>query len=238
MRRNLVRILYILIILLSTFYLAITDTNAKTENKKNYYVNYNIEKEVKEIQEEIKKEEAAKEKEKQEQIEKEQEEARAKEKESSNVVQTSSRNETIENNNPSIETNNYTNESTGRLYIGGYSVAIYDFNVNTSSSTPLQTIVNNADSAAYYRNRGKLVIADHYYQGFSILVGLSEGATAQIRFENGTTTTYRLVTKSRGVNAGTDLVDTEGNSFFRMNSDIIMYTCYEDGIMATLWVVA
>ena len=218
MKKYLVRILYILIVLLSTFYLTITDTNAKTESKKVYYAKYSIENNIKEIQEEITKEE------------------KAKERESSNVAQTSSRTEKVENYTPSIETNNYTNGATGRLYIGGYSVGIYDFNVNTTSSTPLQTIVNNADSAAYYRNRGKLVIADHYYQGFSILVNLSEGATATIKFENGSMVQYRLVQKSRGVNAGTDLVDTEGNSFFKMNSDIIMYTCYEDGIMATLWV--
>lgn len=236
MKKYLVRILYILIVLLSTFYLTITDTNAKTESKKVYYAKYSIENNIKEIQEEIKKEEKAKEQEKKEQIRREQEEAEAKERESSNVAQTSSRTETAENYTPSIETNNYTNGATGRLYIGGYSVGIYDFNVNTTSSTPLQTIVNNADSAAYYRNRGKLVIADHYYQGFSILVNLSEGATATIKFENGSMVQYRLVQKSRGVNAGTDLVDTEGNSFFKMNSDIIMYTCYEDGIMATLWV--
>ena len=192
MKKYLVRILYILIVLLSTFYLTITDTNAKTESKKVYYAKYSVENKIKEIQEEIKKEEKAKEQEKQEQIRREQEEAEAKERESSNVAQTSSRTETVENYTPSIETNNYTNGATGRLYIGGYSVGIYDFNVNTTSST--------------------------------------------IKFENGSMVQYRLVQKSRGVNAGTDLVDTEGNSFFKMNSDIIMYTCYEDGIMATLWV--
>ena len=37
---------------------------------------------------------------------------------------------------------------------------------------------------------------------------------------------------------GPDLVDTEGNSFFYMESDIIMYTCYDGGIMATLWVLS
>ena len=32
--------------------------------------------------------------------------------------------------------------------------------------------------------------------------------------------------------------DSNGNSFFEMNSDIIMYTCYENGIMVTLWNLA
>ena len=35
-----------------------------------------------------------------------------------------------------------------------------------------------------------------------------------------------------------DLIDYDGNSFFNMESDLIMYTCYNDGIMATLWVLA
>ena len=39
----------------------------------------------------------------------------------------------------------------------------------------------------------------------------------------------------QGVNTGPDLIDADGNSFFNMPSDIIMYTCYENGIMVTLW---
>ena len=126
----------------------------------------------------------------------------------------------------------------GRLYIPGFNVALYDFNVNTSSSLSLQTLVDNSDSAAYYINRGKLVIADHDYQGFSTLSYLSEGTTAYIQFEDGSTIGYRLIRKSKGYNTGPDLVDTEGNSFFNMYSDLIMYTCYDGGIMATLWVLS
>ena len=128
--------------------------------------------------------------------------------------------------------------SFGRLYVSGHSVALYDYNVNTESSYSLQTIVNNQDSAAYYINHEKLIIADHYYQGFSILASLNEGATSYISFEDGSIVRYRLIKKSRGVNTGPDLVDPNGNSFFEMNSDIIMYTCYENGIMVTLWNLA
>ena len=126
----------------------------------------------------------------------------------------------------------------GRLYVSNYNVALYDYNVNTSSNLALQTLVDNKDSAAYYKSRGKLVIADHYKQGFSVLTSLSEGSIASIKFEDGKTINYRLIKKSEGVNTGPDLVDNEGNSFYAMESDLIMYTCYDGGIMATLWVLA
>ena len=46
-----------------------------------------------------------------------------------------------------------------------------------------------------------------------------------------------MIRKEFGYNTGPDLVDTAGNSFFDMDSDLIMYTCYGDGIMVTLWVL-
>jgi hypothetical protein len=84
-------------------------------------------------------------------------------------------------------------------------------------------------------SRNRLVIADHDTQGFSVLTWISEGTTSYIQFEDGSTISYRLVRKAKGYNTGPDLVDTEGNSFFNMDSDIIMYTCYDGGIMVTLW---
>ncbi|MCR5787763.1 MAG: hypothetical protein K6G37_01595, partial [Bacilli bacterium] len=154
------------------------------------------------------------------------------------VVQTSSTNESTQanNSNKKIDETNYG--TFGRLYVSSYNVALYDYNVNTASNYALQTLVDNKDSAAYYKNNGKLVIADHYNQGFRILVNLTEGSTAYIKFEDGTTLRYSLIKKSEGTNTGPDLVDKEGNSFFSMDSDLIMYTCYEGGIMATLWTLS
>ena len=123
----------------------------------------------------------------------------------------------------------------GRLYVSWYDVALYDYNVYTDSSLSLQELVDNYDSAAYYTSYGRLVIADHDYQGFSVLTSLSEGATAYIKFGDGSTIGYRLIQKSKGYNTGPDLIDTEENSFFEMDSDLIMYTCYDGGIMVTLW---
>lgn len=123
----------------------------------------------------------------------------------------------------------------GRLYINGHSVALYDYNVNTKSDIELQTIVDNKDSAAYYRNYGKLVIADHYNQGFKSIVDLTEGTMSYIKFENGDVIKYKLIKKFKGYNDGHDLKDLDNNSVFDMTSDVIMYTCYDNGIMVTLW---
>lgn len=136
------------------------------------------------------------------------------------------------------QTNGVKYGTFGRLYVSGHSVALYDYNVNTMSNSSLQTIVNAQDSAAYYTNHGKLIIADHNYQGFNVLASLNEGTTSYIKFEDGSIVRYRLIKRARGINTGPDLVDTNGNSFFSMSSDIIMYTCYDNGIMVTLWVLA
>lgn len=157
--------------------------------------------------------------------------------ENTEYVETSITEEYVEES-PIVETYHVNYGTYGRLYFYSHSVALYDYNVNTNSSNSLQGIVNDEDSAAYYRNKGKLVIADHNYQGFSILGDLNDGDTSYIEFEDGSIIRYRLIKKSKGYNTGPDLVDTEGNSFFSMESDIIMYTCYDDGIMVTLWVLS
>ena len=154
------------------------------------------------------------------------------------VTQTSSTKESVQNDQSNKKADETKYGTFGRLYVSSYDVALYDYNVHTTSDSALQTLVDNKDSAAYYKNRGRLVIADHYYQGFSALVNLTEGNTSYIKFEDGSIIKYRLIKKSRGINTGLDLTDTLGNSFFDMESDIIMYTCYDDGIMVTLWVLS
>lgn len=126
----------------------------------------------------------------------------------------------------------------GRLHVSWFDVALYDYNVYTGSSYSLQELVDNYDSAAFYVSRGKLVIADHDYQGFNALYDLYEGSYSYIQFEDGSNIGYTLIRKEKGYNTGPDLVDTAGNSFFDMGSDLIMYTCYDGGIMVTLWVLA
>ena len=154
---------------------------------------------------------------------------------SSEDAQTTTTDDYVQEDNSIAETNYEKFGTYGRLYVSYFSVALYDYNVNTNSGSSLQALVDDWDSAAYYINGGKLVIADHDYQGFSVLTYLSEGTTSYIKFEDGSAIGYTLIRKSKGYNSGPDLVDTEGNSFFDMDSDLIMYTCYDGGIMVTLW---
>ncbi len=170
--------------------------------------------------------------EEQETLEKEPEET-----DNSAAIETSTTDEYVQENNTINETYSENYGTYGRLYISWFDVALYDFNVYTESSSSLQELVDNYDSAAYYANKGRLVIADHNYQGFSILTSLTEGDTSYIKFADGRTIGYRLIKKAKGYNTGPDLVDTEGNSFYDMDSSLIMYTCYDDGIMVTLWVI-
>ena len=165
--------------------------------------------------------------------------------EDSTVIDTSTTDEHIEEVNTvnetyteSYETYSINYGTYGRLYVSWFDVALYDYNVYTESSLSLQEIVDNYDSAAYYESKGRLVIADHSTQGFSVLNSLSEGSTSYIQFEDGSSIGYRLIKKETGYNTGPDLVDNADNSFFDMDSDLIMYTCYGDGIMVTLWVLA
>ena len=184
------------------------------------------------------------EKEEQTKLEKEKQEKLNKEKQlkaQNNIVKKVSTKTTVQNknNNNNNKQNNTVKYGTyGRLYVSNYNVALYDYNVNTKSSSTLQTIVDHKDSAAYYTFNNRLVIADHNYQGFSVLINLKVGTTSYIKFKDGKTIKYKLIKKSEGKNTGPDLVDTKGNSFFDMKSDIIMYTCYKDGIMVTLWSLA
>ena len=209
-----------------------TNLEIEIKNERILVADNNIFNAVKKANENIEKYE----KEKLERIEKEKKE----QKKTTKVVTTSSNNSVNVNNKPTSTPKNSSIKygTFGRLYVSNYNVALYDYNVNTNSNSDLQTIVNNKDSAAYYMTNGKLVIADHSYQGFSILADLGIGTTSTIKFKDGSTIKYKLIKKARGVNTGPDLIDTNGNSFFKMKSDIIMYTCYKDGIMATLWVLS
>lgn len=220
MKKFLITLLCASVFLFTDFTSVEIDAYSKNEN-------ISAKKIVKEIKDsiEVNIEDAIKE---QERLEEEQRKA-----ENSNIVQTSSGDEY-----------DYSYSSTetfgtyGRLYLSGFDVALYDYNVNTYSDLSLQNIVDNWDSAAYYTSANKLVIADHDTQGFSALIYLSEGDTAYIKFEDGSTIWYRLIMKAKGYNTGPDLVDTENNSFYNMDSDLIMYTCYDGGIMVTLWVLS
>ena len=253
MKKYFVKISRIFMTIVFIFLMVIINTDAKVENQEKYNImqkaNHSIEKNEEEIKDNTENNEKIKEKSdknkqttntsnkevKEEVKEKKEEKTEVKVKNNA-VTQTSSTKESVQNDQSNKKADETKYGTFGRLYVSSYDVALYDYNVHTTSDSALQTLVDNKDSAAYYKNRGRLVIADHYNQGFKILVNLTEGSTAYIKLEDGTTLRYRLIKKSEGTNTGPDLVDNEGNSFYAMDSDLIMYTCYDGGIMATLWV--
>ena len=174
-----------------------------------------------------------------EEIEKDAQEVLEKESEKiddSNAGETFNTDDNYEEDNYAYEQYSVNYGTYGRLHVSWNDVALYDYNVYTSSGSSLQELVDNYDSAAFYANRGRLVIADHNTQGFSVLYDLYEGSYAYIEFADGSATGYTLIKKEKGYNTGYDLVDAYGNSFYNMDSNLIMYTCYDDGIMVTLWV--
>ncbi len=225
MKKFLITLLYASIFLSANSTDIGIDAYAKTVNENNILNVEKIEDSVVTIEDDFNEKQEVLDK---EQREKEEEEARkAKEAE---YIQTSVAEDTSYSYVPTV-----TYGTFGRLYVSNYSAALYDYNVNTDSSLSLQEIVDNWDSAAYYISRDKLVIADHSTHGFDVLYWIPEGTTAYIKFEDGSTIGYRLIRRAKGYNTGPDLVDTDENSFFNMDSDIMMYTCYEDGIIVTLW---
>ena len=263
MKKYFVKISRIFMIIAFIFLMVIINTDAKVENQEKYNImqkaNHNIEKNKERIKdnstsekEDTKNNEQVKEKsdktkqtttnisnkEVKETVKDKKEEKTEVKVNNNAVTQTSSTKESVQNDQTNKKTDETKYGTFGRLYVSSYDVALYDYNVHTTSDSTLQTLVDNKDSAAYYKNRGRLVIADHYNQGFKVLVNLTEGSTAYIKLEDGSTLRYRLIKKSEGTNTGPDLVDNEGNSFYAMDSDLIMYTCYDGGIMATLWVLS
>lgn len=127
----------------------------------------------------------------------------------------------------------------GRLYLPtiNHSVAVYHANVYNDENYNAQQIVDNEDSAAYYKLGEKYIIADHHYQGFKKIINLNVGAKAYIKMNDGTIKTYYLKNKFIGENTGVDLTDGNGNSIQTLEGSLVMYTCYTSDrkIMLTLW---
>ena len=241
MKKGLKRILHIFMTLTLVFVMVLINDDTRIENQKDYNIMLkaninNNDEETKEVDKKI--ETVSENSVKQENKKQEKVKTKVKKVVKKEKVEDPTTSQTAQTNESTKQNNNIVYGTFGRIYISNYSAALYDYNVNTKADSSLQTIVDNKDSAAYYKNHGKLVIADHNSQGFKVLVNLSEGTIASIKFENGKTIKYKLINKSEGKNEGYDLVDSEGNSFFDKDYDLIMYTCYNDGIMVTLWVLS
>ncbi len=141
-----------------------------------------------------------------------------------------------------LETIKQRNDSLGtygRLYLPTISltVGVYNANIYKNENYNAQTIVDNKDSAAYYEFKGKYIIADHNYQGFSRINNLNINDKAYIKTTNNQVIIYQMKNKFIGVNTHKDLQDLNGNSIENMEGSLAMYTCYDrnNKITITLW---
>lgn len=141
--------------------------------------------------------------------------------------------ELIKNDNGKIGT-------VGRLYIPSVnlSVAVYNASILNDDTYNAQEIVDNIDSAAYYKLDNHYVIADHNYQGFKKILNLKNNAKekAYIKKKDGSIISYTMRSKFVGQNTKVDLVNEEGISVSNEAGDLIIYTCYGDNqVMITIW---
>jgi len=141
-----------------------------------------------------------------------------------------------------IKNSNEVLGTLGRLYIPSVNinVAVYKANVMGDENYNAQTIVDNKDSAAYYKLGNKYIIADHNFQGFNRLYNIEAGVKAYIKQSDGKIATYKLKNKFIGQNISYDLTNKEGTSIQNLDGELVIYTCYTSSkiIMVTMWDLA
>lgn len=129
--------------------------------------------------------------------------------------------------------------SAGRLYVSSiyFNVALNETENTIGNASITQNIVDQHDSAAYFKQWKKEVIADHNYQGLGKINNLEMDDYAFIKSGKDQIKTYQLNKKINGKNTIDDLVDDSGNSIKNINADLIIYTCYnsDKDIIVTFW---
>ena len=119
----------------------------------------------------------------------------------------------------------------------GVDVVMYDRSIAKNS----QDIVDKKNSAAYLwavEYYGFDVIADHKHQGFSAIANAIPYSTVATLILQDGERNYICVDKFVGVNTGSWLIDSNGDSIVgRNDGGICMYTCYpaHPDIMITFW---
>lgn len=113
-----------------------------------------------------------------------------------------------------------TRGSIGRLYIPevGIDVALFQ-----SSE---QSVVDDVDSAAFFRMKGQDVIGDHNVQGFSKIRKMVPGRTYAYIEDGNIARKYRCIAKIDGHNREIDITDENEQSVLgRYPNTIMLYTC-------------
>lgn len=126
-----------------------------------------------------------------------------------------------------ILTNNKKLGDSGRLYFSSlYSIALY----SPYTTEEAQEFVDNQDSGAYYPHGNIMIIADHAYQGFSIIKSQTIGSYVYIKKvdENNQKVLekYIIREKTNGNNTGAYLITDDGRKLATdINYDLALYTC-------------
>lgn len=124
----------------------------------------------------------------------------------------------------------------GRIYFSSlYSVALY----RPTTSEQAQAYVDNKDSAAYYKYGNIMIVADHAYQGFTIIKSLKAGDYVYIKKRTGTgfgLEKYIVREKTNGKNTGYNLITDDGRDIGTdVNNSLALYTCNTaDGLHVTI----
>lgn len=124
----------------------------------------------------------------------------------------------------------------GRLYFSSlYSVALYRPNSNKDP----QSIVDNKDSAAYFKYGKVMIIADHASQGFEIIKKQNVGDFVYIKKESADNNyileKYIVREKTIGINTGTNLVTNDNrNVATDINYSLVLYTCNTNDYEVTI----
>ena len=122
---------------------------------------------------------------------------------------------------------------SGRLVIPGSDYAIPLYCGDKVSNTTIASIVDAQDSAVVLSCLGSTpVVGDHYNQGFTVIKSVGEGSRCYIEDENHNKTWYTFSSIDRyGTNAGTKLLDSDGNNVLQMGDDYLAcYTCNNDPV--------
>ena len=147
------------------------------------------------------------------------------------------RNETVKTYEQKLGEEQAVRGNLGRLLIPDVEIDVALFSAYSNA----QQIVDNYDSAAYldWDDKPDVMIADHDFQGFTMIRYVDIGSTeAYIVSSNGTRTFCCVDLIPNAINTSTDLVYPDMTSVFdAYTGKYFMYTCNGDGrsVTITVW---
>lgn len=128
----------------------------------------------------------------------------------------------------------------GRVYFSsGFTIALY----RPTTTAEAQRYVDNKDSGSYYQYENIKIIADHAYQGFTIIKKQNIGDIVYIKRkdDNGNIVVdqYVVIEKTNGYNTGYHLLTVDGRDVgYGQSDEIALYTCNtSDGYSVSIVII-